>query len=105
MRRSSGELYRGLSPCLTSHTSCSKAFQGRTGRAYLFNRVVNYTLGPVEDRELITGLHRVCDMYCKVCEGLIGWKYEHASEESQKYKEGKFILEKAKLAKYMDWSE
>jgi len=37
----------------------SKSFQGRTGRAYLFNNVINVTLGPVEDRILTTGLHKV----------------------------------------------
>ncbi len=35
------------------------AVQGRTGRAYLFNSVVNVTLGPTEERILNTGLHKV----------------------------------------------
>ena len=45
---------------LTNHEDIvSKSFQGRTGRAYLFNTVVNITLGPIEDRILTTGLHKV----------------------------------------------
>ena len=45
---------------LTNHEDIvSKSFQGRTGRAYLFNTVVNVTLGPIEDRILTTGLHKV----------------------------------------------
>ena len=60
---------------------------------------VNCTFGPPEDRILITGLHTVVDIYCNNCEALLGWKYEEAYEQSQKYKKGKFILEKAKLAK------
>ncbi len=45
---------------LTNHEDIvSKSFQGRTGRAYLFNNVINVTLGPVEDRILTTGLHKV----------------------------------------------
>jgi hypothetical protein len=45
---------------LTSHDDIvSKSFQGRTGRAYLFNTVVNVSLGPTEDRILNTGLHKV----------------------------------------------
>ena len=45
---------------LTNHEDIvSKSFQGRTGRAYLFNTVINVTLGPVEDRNLTTGLHKV----------------------------------------------
>jgi len=53
----------------------SKAFQGRHGRAYLFSNVVNITLGPKEDRILITGLHTVADVYCNCCQTILGWKY------------------------------
>ena len=81
----------------------SKAFQGRHGRAYLFNNVVNVTLGPKEDRLLITGLHTVADIYCSCCQQVLGWKYEQAFEESQKYKEGKYIIEKAKMVKEGSW--
>mmetsp|Transcript_34479 Transcript_34479/g.76614 ORF Transcript_34479/g.76614 Transcript_34479/m.76614 type:complete len:113 (-) Transcript_34479:1363-1701(-) len=81
----------------------SKAFQGRHGRAYLFNNVVNVTLGPKEERILITGLHTVADIYCTCCNTVLGWKYEHAFEETQKYKEGKFIIEKAKVMKEGSW--
>jgi hypothetical protein len=34
---------------------------------------------------------------------VLGWKYETAYEESQKYKEGKYILEKAKVLKEGAW--
>jgi len=34
----------------------SKAFQGRHGRAYLFENVVNTNNGPTENRLLLTGL-------------------------------------------------
>ena len=44
-------------------------------------------------RNLITGQHMVADLSCNVCATLLGWKYVEASEESQKYKVGKFILE------------
>eukprot|EP00803_Ostreobium_quekettii_P005918 evm.model.scf_900.1 EVM.evm.TU.scf_900.1 scf_900:26479-27468(-) len=77
----------------------SKAFQGRHGRAYLFNNVLNITLGPKEERLLITGLHTVADIYCTCCNSVLGWKYEQAFDDSQKYKEGKFIVEKAKVMK------
>jgi len=56
----------------------SKAFQGRHGRAYLFSNVVNITLGPREDRLLITGLHTVSDIYCSCCQQVLGWKYVRA---------------------------
>uniref|UniRef100_A0A7S0WSD2 Protein yippee-like n=1 Tax=Pyramimonas obovata TaxID=1411642 RepID=A0A7S0WSD2_9CHLO len=81
----------------------SKSFQGRHGRAFLFSNVVNVTLGPKEDRLLITGLHTVADIYCSCCQAVLGWKYEQAFEENQKYKEGKFIVEKAKMMKEGTW--
>lgn len=34
------------------------------------------------------GLHTVADIYCNVCNTNLGWKYEMAYEQSQKYKEG-----------------
>lgn len=33
------------------------------------------------------------------CDELVGWKYEAASNPSQRYKIGKFIVERAKLQK------
>ncbi|XP_020582220.1 protein yippee-like At4g27745 [Phalaenopsis equestris] len=77
----------------------SKDFQGRNGRAFLFSHAMNIVVGPKEDRHLMTGLHTVADIYCSDCNEVLGWKYEKAYEESQKYKEGKFILEKPKIVK------
>ncbi|KAG0485490.1 hypothetical protein HPP92_009343 [Vanilla planifolia] len=77
----------------------SKDFHGRYGRAYLFKRVVNISLGPKEDRLLMTGFHTVNDVYCSSCQQMLGWRYEKAYDEGQKYKEGKFILEKARVTK------
>jgi len=83
---------------LTSHDDIiSKSFHGRHGRAYLFDQCVNIVTGPPEDRILITGLHSVCDINCKRCDTLVGWTYQRAYEPSQKYKEGKFIIEKIHL--------
>ncbi|PPD70198.1 hypothetical protein GOBAR_DD32912 [Gossypium barbadense] len=78
------------------------AHKGRNGRAFLFSHAMNITLGPKEDRHLLSGLHTVADIYCADCHQVLGWKYERAYEVSQKYKEGKFILEKAKIVKE-DW--
>ncbi|MFQ6626420.1 hypothetical protein Gotur_006017 [Gossypium turneri] len=74
-------------------------FQGRNGRAFLFSHATNIMVGPKEDRQLMTGLHTVADVYCCDCREVLGWKYERAYEETQKYKEGKFILEKSKIVK------
>ena len=78
----------------------SKSFQGSQGRAYLFNSVVNIGCGPAEERILLTGLHAVADIYCDCCKTTLGWKYEQAFESSQKYKEGKYIIELEGLVVY-----
>ncbi|KAK3252404.1 hypothetical protein CYMTET_38295 [Cymbomonas tetramitiformis] len=75
----------------------SKSFHCRHGKAYLFNTVVNVSVGQREERIMTTGLHTVCDIFCTRCSRLVGWKYEQAVDKSQKYKEGKFILERAKM--------
>jgi hypothetical protein len=81
----------------------SKSFQGSQGRAYLFNKVVNVGTGPAEERYLLTGLHAVADIYCESCKTTLGWKYEQAFETSQKYKEGKYIIELIHLIKDNGW--
>ncbi|XP_043689912.1 putative yippee-like protein Os10g0369500 [Telopea speciosissima] len=77
----------------------SKDFQGRFGSAYLFKTVVNISLGPNEERRLLSGLHTVNDIYCSSCQQILGWRYEKAFEESQKYKERKYVLEKERMLK------
>lgn len=81
----------------------SKSFQGSQGRAYLFNSVVNIGCGQAEERVLLTGLHAVADIFCECCKTTLGWKYEHAFESSQKYKEGKYIIELAHMIKENGW--
>lgn len=72
----------------------SKAFSGRDGKAYLFQSTINTVLGKSEDRELLTGLHTVADLKCKLCSRSVGWYYVTAHEKSQAYKEGKFRASK-----------
>ncbi|XP_049408236.1 protein yippee-like At3g08990 [Solanum stenotomum] len=75
----------------------SKSFQCRHGKAYLFDKVVNVTLGEKEERVMLTGMHTVVDIFCVGCGSIVGWKYEAAQEKDQKYKEGRFILERFKI--------
>ncbi|CDS07209.1 hypothetical protein LRAMOSA09732 [Lichtheimia ramosa] len=89
---------------LLSHDGImSRAFQGRHGPAFLVDKVINVTIGVKEERMLMTGMHTVADISCKVCATKIGWKYLHAFEEAQKYKENKYIIEKAKVSKESIW--
>eukprot|EP01067_Filipodium_phascolosomae_P005091 Filipodium_phascolosomae@DN3108_c0_g1_i1.p1 len=77
----------------------SSSFRGRTGQAMLFEEVVNVSEGSVEERMMTTGLHTIADVYCNDCTTNLGWRYHEAREESQKYKQGKYILEKALVEK------
>ncbi|CAH9061310.1 unnamed protein product [Cuscuta europaea] len=72
----------------------SKSFHCSHGKAYLFDKVVNVTSGEREERMMLTGVHTVVDIFCVGCGSLLGWKYELAHEKPQKYKEGRFILER-----------
>jgi hypothetical protein len=80
---------------------------------------VNVIEGEPNDRQMTTGNHTVRDIYCCKCGTILGWKYvsihfyfplpiavllttnsslllrqDKAYEQSQKYKEGKYILER-----------
>jgi len=59
----------------------------------LFDKVINICAGPLEDSHMTTGIHTIRVIYCVVCQQNVGWKYEKAHNDDQKYKEGRFILE------------
>merc|ERR1719158_1388623 len=73
----------------------STRFTGATGRAFLFNKVVNLNYSETQDRMMLTGRHIVRDVTCKKCDAKLGWMYEFATEDGQRYKEGRVILERA----------
>ena len=73
-------------------------FRGQHGKAYLFSKVVNVINGEANERNMTTGRHIVRDISCRQCRETVGWKYDKAFENGEKYKEGKFILEAQLLA-------
>ncbi|KAE8077656.1 hypothetical protein FH972_016199 [Carpinus fangiana] len=77
----------------------SKNFIGKSGPAYMFVHAMNIIVGQKVDRKLMTGLYTVADIYCSNCGETLGWKYVRAYEVRDKFKEGKFIIERAKIAK------
>ena len=77
----------------------SRDYRGRTGTAYLMNKVVNVVEGKVEQRRMLTGDYLVCDILCHWCKRNVGWKYLQSSNDDQQYKEGKFILELKNICK------
>ncbi|KAI9254828.1 yippee zinc-binding/DNA-binding /Mis18, centromere assembly-domain-containing protein [Sporodiniella umbellata] len=86
----------------SSENVISRQFHGQHGQAFLFEQVVNVDYGKAQDRHMSSGLHRVKDVFCTHCLTLIGWTYVKAFTSVNKYKEGKFVLEKKLL---MDLSD
>ncbi|KAE8713052.1 Protein yippee-like [Hibiscus syriacus] len=82
----------------------SRSFHCRRGNAYLFNNVVNITVGALEERQMLSGMHTVADVFCCCCGQIVGWKYETAREKDQKYKEGKVVLERGRVVDGIDIS-
>lgn len=71
--------------------------QSMKGRAFLFYEARNVGEGPEQEKLLISGKYIVSDIFCSDCGEVLGWKYIKAYDESQKYKEGKVVLEKFKI--------
>ncbi len=80
-------------PTLPTTYARAQNFRGQHGKAFLFNSVVNVQLGEAGERNMITGRHVVRDISCRQCKEVVGWKYDRAYESTEKYKEGKYILE------------
>jgi hypothetical protein len=100
---------------VTNSTIISKGFAGRFGRGYLCHDVINVDLGRVQERNLLTGtypalltysgIHTVRDLSCMVCKTSLGWKYCTAKEPSQRYKQGRFLLEALNVVKLSHWPD
>lgn len=80
----------------------SKQFHGQHGRALLVHHAVNVYCGEADEREMRTGKHTVRDVFCRVCHTVLGWKYDFAYEADQKYKEGRYILEREMITERPD---
>ena len=101
--------------CFTSQI-ISKGFTGRHGRAFLVSPLPSSSLakGSISElpntrterpsqRQLVTGVHTVSDVRCSFCQSMLGWKYDEAQEESQRYKVGKYILETKMICSSSAW--
>lgn len=98
----------------------SKGFTGRHGQAYLVSgslpdgfphasrpskasTLPNTRIHKPVSRQLVTGAHTVSDVSCVFCASVVGWKYDAAEEESQRYKVGNFILETKRIYSASSW--
>ena len=46
---------------------------------------------------MLTGLFSIADIHCSNCGEELGWKYVQAYDMKNRFKEGKFVLEKLKM--------
>eukprot|EP01083_Nonionella_stella_P115624 342984_1 len=60
--------------------------------ACLTTGVCNVSFGPRVCRKFPSGLYTVLQLFCNGCLNPIGWKFEEAFEERQRYREGKFMV-------------
>ncbi|KAG7035765.1 Molybdate-anion transporter [Cucurbita argyrosperma subsp. argyrosperma] len=89
-------------PLASGANLLSKSFLAKSGKAFLFSQAKNIVEGPKEQKLLITGIFETADIHCSICGQVLGWKYLKAYDIKQKFKEGKFIIETAKIVKEYD---
>ncbi|RDX67656.1 Protein yippee-like, partial [Mucuna pruriens] len=77
----------------------AKNYKAKSGQAFLFSHARNIVFGPKQERSLITGVYTIAGIFCNSCGEELGWKYLQTSEARQKFKEGKFVIERAKIVK------
>ncbi|CAL4897358.1 unnamed protein product [Urochloa decumbens] len=75
----------------------SRMFRCKHGKAYLLDKMVNVNDGEKDERMMTTGMHTVCDIFCVACGSIVGWKYLAAVDKAQRYKVGKFLLDRAEV--------
>ncbi|GAA0149711.1 ubiquitin-protein ligase [Lithospermum erythrorhizon] len=86
-------------PIATANDLLSKTFKAKTGQAYMFEHAMNIVMGKKEEKQLLTGYFTIANVDCGKCGASMGWYYVRAWDERQKYKEGRYIIEKAKILK------
>ncbi|KAJ3814561.1 hypothetical protein EV368DRAFT_49956 [Lentinula lateritia] len=80
----------------------SRAFRGFSGKASLFTEIRNVTLSVPRVRLMATGAHTMQELTCSKCSVYLGWKINKASEQSERWKEGHFLMELENLCARMD---
>lgn len=77
----------------TKNAVLSRAFRGHSGKAVLLTEAINVSLDKPSVLLMDSGAHTIQEFTCAQCEAYLGWKVVRAHEQSEKWKEGKFIFE------------
>jgi hypothetical protein len=73
-------------------------FSGYSGRAALFQEIYNANFSKPQAQLMLTGAHTVQLISCSNCEIYLGFKFVKAHHSSEKWKEGRCLLELENLA-------
>ncbi|KWU42960.1 yippee-domain-containing protein [Rhodotorula sp. JG-1b] len=90
-------------PLALTDSLVSRAFQGSSGPAILVRNACNVKEGERENKVLMSGRHVIATIRCTGCDTELGWRYFVSPDSSQKYKEGKYILEKVRASSDNAW--
>jgi len=80
----------------------STDYHSSTGPAILFASAVNTTKGLPKRSHLRSGVYVICDLHCIGCDQRLGWHYNEAAADDQKYKEERVVLERAAVVVMKD---
>ena len=97
-RRDHGSAPPPFPRALTQPTRAQTGFRGYRGKAALFASTLNTALAAPSVLLMDTGAHTVQECACARCGAYLGWRVARAHESSEKWKEGRFLLELALLA-------
>ncbi|KIY50346.1 hypothetical protein FISHEDRAFT_14648, partial [Fistulina hepatica ATCC 64428] len=68
-------------------------FRGYCGKASLFKEIYNVRSHRAHIMLMVTGVHSLSELSCSHCNAYLGFFIVCAHEESEKWKEGSYLLE------------
>ncbi|ODV88082.1 hypothetical protein CANARDRAFT_26242 [[Candida] arabinofermentans NRRL YB-2248] len=73
----------------------SDNFYGNSGPAFFVSKVLNIKLCPSREfKKMRTGRYEIKLIGCKQCGSNLGWKYLYSEDDKEKYKEGRYVIER-----------
>ncbi|KAL1703236.1 hypothetical protein EV121DRAFT_271246 [Schizophyllum commune] len=80
-----------LSPSALPPTA--RPFKGYAGKAALYTQMFNVRVSQPVVQLMVTGAHTMQEVMCRHCNAYLGWYIVRAHEETEKWKEGCFLVE------------
>lgn len=61
------------------------------------NGRINISPGKIVEQEMVSGIYIIQKVNCHQCKANVGWTYLKAKNKGQLYKQGKFVMELARV--------